>query len=53
VRRQVARIDKSAVRRAVEAQPDLAAPLIQEIGSLLQQIDKAAAIRLPKPEWLK
>ncbi len=44
------KINKSAVRRAVEAQPDVAAPLIQEIGSLLQQIDRAVAIRLPKSE---
>ncbi|MGW5679059.1 hypothetical protein ACWEV4_28945 [Streptomyces sp. NPDC003860] len=44
------KINKSAARRAVEAQPDVAAPLIQEIGSLLQQIDRAVAIRLPKAE---
>ncbi|MEI7029636.1 hypothetical protein [Streptomyces pratensis] len=41
-------MNKAAARRAVEAQPDIAAPLIQEIGSLLQQIDRAVAIRLPK-----
>ncbi|MEU9594379.1 hypothetical protein AB0D84_32320 [Streptomyces sp. NPDC048193] len=44
------KINKAAARRAVEAQPDVAAPLIQEIGSLLQQIDRAVAIRLPKGE---
>ncbi|WP_331763977.1 hypothetical protein [Streptomyces cyaneofuscatus] len=43
-------VNKAAARRAVEAQPDIAAPLIQEIGSLLQQIDRAVAIRLPKAE---
>ncbi len=42
------KVNKSAARRAVEAQPDVAVPLIQEIGSLLQQIDRAVAIRLPK-----
>lgn len=44
------KVTKSAARRAVEAQPDIAVPLIQEIGSLLQQIDRAVAIRLPKAE---
>jgi hypothetical protein len=44
------KVNKSAARRAVEAQPDVAVPLIQEIGSLLQQIDRAVAIRLPKAE---
>lgn len=44
------KVNKSAARRAVEAQPDIAVPLIQEIGSLLQQIDRAVAIRLPKSE---
>ncbi|MFE7918110.1 hypothetical protein [Streptomyces sp. NPDC057398] len=44
------KINKAAARRAVEAQPDVAVPLIQEIGSLLQQIDRAVAIRLPKAE---
>ncbi|MFC8661333.1 hypothetical protein [Streptomyces sp. NPDC057199] len=45
------KINRSAARRAVEAQPDTAVPLIQEIGATLQQIDRAVAIRLPKPEW--
>ncbi|MGW9400710.1 DinB/UmuC family translesion DNA polymerase [Streptomyces sp. NPDC055642] len=44
------KVNKSAARRAVEAQPDVAVPLTQEIGSLLQQIDRAVAIRLPKAE---
>ncbi|MFD4528434.1 hypothetical protein ACFWP7_31850 [Streptomyces sp. NPDC058470] len=44
------KVNKAAVRRAVEGQPDVAVPLIQEIGSTLQQIDRAVAIRLPKPE---
>ncbi|MFC9431657.1 hypothetical protein [Streptomyces sp. NPDC056987] len=44
------KVNKSAARRAVEAQPDIAVPLIQEIGALLQQIDRAVAIRLPKTE---
>ncbi|MBC3985529.1 hypothetical protein H8N01_23860 [Streptomyces sp. AC536] len=44
------KVNKSVARRAVEAQPDVAVPLIQEIGSLLQQIDRAVAIRLPKAE---
>ncbi|MGW0572996.1 hypothetical protein [Streptomyces tauricus] len=44
------KINRSAARRAVEAQPDIAVPLIQEIGATLQQIDRAVAIRLPKPE---
>lgn len=44
------KINRSAARRAVEAQPDTAVPLIQEIGATLQQIDRAVAIRLPKPQ---
>ncbi|MFE5669226.1 hypothetical protein ACFQ7W_35570 [Streptomyces niveus] len=44
------KVNKATARRAVEAQPDVAAPLIHEIGSLLQQIDRAVAIRLPKAE---
>ncbi|MFG2351660.1 hypothetical protein [Streptomyces phaeochromogenes] len=44
------KIHRSAARRAVEAQPDTAVPLIQEIEATLQQIDGAVAIRLPKPE---
>ncbi|MFE5096679.1 hypothetical protein ACFRCI_41795 [Streptomyces sp. NPDC056638] len=44
------KVNKAAVRRAVEAQPDVAVPLIQEIGSTLQQIDRAVAVRLPKQE---
>lgn len=44
------KVNESAARRASEAQPDIAVPLIQEIGSLLQQIDRAVAIRLPKAE---
>ncbi|MGQ4732614.1 hypothetical protein ACUN3E_33785 [Streptomyces sp. Ju416(a)] len=44
------KVNKSAARRAIEAQPDIAVPLIQEIGSLLQQIDRAVAIRLPKAQ---
>ncbi|MFJ6661627.1 hypothetical protein ACIQNG_35550 [Streptomyces sp. NPDC091377] len=44
------KVNLSAARRAVEAQPDGAVPLIQEIGSLLQQIDRAVAIRFPKAE---
>ncbi|NEC15270.1 hypothetical protein G3I34_23990 [Streptomyces sp. SID8014] len=43
-------VTRPAARRAVQAQPDVAVPLIQEIGSLLQQIDRAVAIRLPKGE---
>ncbi|MEU3953603.1 hypothetical protein AB0F45_14985 [Streptomyces achromogenes] len=44
------KINKSAVRRAVEAQPDIAVPLIEEIGAKLQQIDRAVAIKLPKSQ---
>ncbi|MGW4758500.1 hypothetical protein [Streptomyces chartreusis] len=44
------KVNKAAVRRAVEGQPDIAVSLIQEIGSTLQQIDRAVAVRLPKPE---
>ncbi|MGW1596959.1 hypothetical protein [Streptomyces sp. NPDC002343] len=44
------KINKSAARRAVEAQPDIAVPLIEEIGAKLQQIDRAVAIRLSKSE---
>lgn len=44
------KVNKSAARRAVEAQPDVAVPLIESIGATLQQIDRAVAIRLPKPE---
>ncbi|MGW5353424.1 hypothetical protein ACWERV_23295 [Streptomyces sp. NPDC004031] len=43
-------INKAVARRAVETQPDVALPLIKEIGSALQQIDRAVAMRLPKPE---
>ncbi|MGK5548661.1 hypothetical protein ACSNOH_28595 [Streptomyces sp. URMC 127] len=43
-------INKSAARRAIEAQPDLAVPLIQAIGATLQQIDRAVALRLPKQQ---
>lgn len=50
LREAAKKVNKSAARRAVEAQPDTAVPLIQEIGSLLQQIDRAVAIRLPKAE---
>lgn len=42
------KVNKSAARRAVEAQPDVAVPLIEAIGTTLQQIDRAVAIRLPK-----
>lgn len=41
------KMNKPAVRRAIEAQPDVAVPLVQEIGSLLQQIDRAVAVKLP------
>ena len=41
------KMNKPAVRRAVEAQPDVAVPLVMEIGSLLQQIDRAVAVKLP------
>ena len=44
------KVNKAAARRAVEAQPDVAAPLIREIGSTLQEIDRAVAVRLPKAE---
>ncbi|MFI9176159.1 hypothetical protein [Streptomyces lincolnensis] len=44
------KMNKPAVRRAVEAQPDVAVPLVQEIGSLLQQIDRAVAVKLPTLE---
>ncbi|WP_331728625.1 hypothetical protein [Streptomyces anulatus] len=44
------KVNKAAARRAIDAQPDIAVPLIQEIGSLLQQIDRAVAIKLPKAE---
>lgn len=43
-------VNRSSARRAVDAEPDTAVPLIREIGQLLQQIDRAVAIRLPKPE---
>ncbi|MFD5820244.1 hypothetical protein [Streptomyces sp. NPDC127038] len=43
-------VNRSSVRRAVEVQPDIAVPLIKEIGTLLQQIDRAVAIRLPKTD---
>ncbi|MGW2841817.1 hypothetical protein ACWCWD_29030 [Streptomyces sp. NPDC001493] len=43
-------VNKATARRAVEAQPYIAVPLIQAIGSLLQQIDRAVAIKLPKAE---
>ncbi|MET8832179.1 hypothetical protein ABZX40_41095 [Streptomyces sp. NPDC004610] len=42
------KIKTTPARRAVEAQPDVATPLIQETGSLLQPINRAVAIRLPK-----
>lgn len=44
------KVNKAVARRAVDTQPDIAVPLIQEIGSLLQQIDRSVAIRLPKGE---
>ncbi|MFJ4710085.1 hypothetical protein ACIP6I_35370 [Streptomyces anulatus] len=44
------KVNKAAARRAIDAQPDIAVPLIKEIGSLLQQIDRAVAIKLPKAE---
>ncbi|WP_051716408.1 hypothetical protein [Streptomyces bikiniensis] len=44
------KVNKAAARRAVEAQPGVAVPLVQEIGSLLQQIDRAVAFKLPKTE---
>ncbi|MGW0395846.1 hypothetical protein ACWDYJ_34250 [Streptomyces sp. NPDC003042] len=44
------RVNKAVARRAIEAQPDVAAPLIVAIGTTLQQIDRAVAIRLPKQE---
>ncbi|MGW3423873.1 hypothetical protein [Streptomyces phaeochromogenes] len=40
------KVHRSVARRAVETQPDVAVPLIQEIGATLQQIDRAVAIRL-------
>ncbi|WP_031522577.1 hypothetical protein [Streptomyces sp. NRRL F-5123] len=43
-------VNKATARRAVEAQPDVAIPLIKNIGAVLQQIDRAVAMRLPKPE---
>ncbi|MET8615871.1 hypothetical protein [Streptomyces misionensis] len=44
------KINKSAARRAAEAQPNIAVPLIEEIGAKLRQIDRAVTIRLPKSE---
>lgn len=44
------KVNRSAARRAVETHPEVAVPLIEEIGATLQQIDRAVAIRLPKPE---
>ncbi|MEU1628237.1 hypothetical protein ABZ746_23475 [Streptomyces sp. NPDC020096] len=44
------KVNRAAARRAVEAQPDSAVPLIEEIGATLQQIDRAVAIRLPKQQ---
>lgn len=44
------KINRAASRRAVEAQPAVAVPLIESIGAALQQIDKAVSIRLPKAE---
>lgn len=43
-------INKAAVRRAVEAQPGVAVPIIQAIWAVLQQIDRTVAIRLPQSE---
>ncbi|MFF0142369.1 hypothetical protein ACFYRN_38760 [Streptomyces sp. NPDC005227] len=43
-------MNRSSARRAVDAERDITVPPIQEIGQLLQQIDRAVAIRLPKPE---
>jgi hypothetical protein len=44
------KVNRAAARRAVEAQPDVAVPLVQEIGTLLQRIDRSVAIKLPKAE---
>ena len=44
------KLNKPVARRAVEAQPGVAVPLIEAIGAMLQQMDRAVAIRLPKAE---
>ncbi|MFD7667756.1 hypothetical protein [Streptomyces sp. NPDC059788] len=44
------KVNRAAARRAVTAQPETAVPLIESIGAVLQQIDRAVAIRLPKSE---
>jgi len=41
-------VNRSAARRAVDNEPDVAVPLIEEIGAQLQKIDRAVAVRLPK-----
>ncbi|MCL7428932.1 hypothetical protein [Streptomyces sp. YS415] len=41
------KVNRAVAGRAVEAQPDAAVPLIQEIGSALQQLDRAVVIKLP------
>jgi hypothetical protein len=50
LREAAKKVNKAATRRAVEADPDQAAPLIEAIGAALQQIDRAVAVRLPKQD---
>ncbi|MGA5578405.1 hypothetical protein ACPCK9_26720 [Streptomyces koyangensis] len=50
LKRAAGTIHKTAVRRAVDAQPEVAYSLVREIGAHLQKIDRAVAVRMP-PEY--
>lgn len=50
LKRAAGTIHKTAVRRAVDAQPEVAYGLVREIGAHLQKIDRAVAVRMP-PEY--
>ncbi|MFD8938572.1 hypothetical protein ACFV0R_25535 [Streptomyces sp. NPDC059578] len=47
LRQAAKKVSKAATRRVVDNNPEEAVPLVNSIGAVLQQIDKAVSVRLP------